>query len=90
MAKEYKDTMKQLGDKLRSEPPKVPIQEVRPVESIAGAVPTQKTKPTKSEEAHFNFWADKSLMQRVKIHSAKTEKSIKEICIEALEQYLKG
>lgn len=88
MAKEYKDTMKQLGEKLKSEPPKVPIQEVRPVEPVAS--PAYKVKTKKGEEAHFNFWADRSLMQRVKIHSAQTGKSIKDICIEALEQLLKG
>ena len=88
MAKEYKASLKQLGDRLKSEPVKTPIQEVRPVEAVPEKQTTQKAEANKGAEVHFNFWGERSLMQRVKIHSARTGKSIKEICTEALEQYL--
>ncbi len=84
MSKQYKDSLKGLGERLKSEQPKTPIQEVRPVE----APKTPATASKKSDEVHFNFWAERALMQRVKIHAAKTGKSLKEICIEALESYL--
>jgi 5,10-methylenetetrahydrofolate reductase len=79
MAKEYKDSLKQLGDRLKNEPINTPIQEVRPVEKPA-------TAP--KQEAHVNFWVPDELMERLKIHAAKNKKTIKQIGIEAFEQYL--
>lgn len=88
----YKETMKGLSEKLKSQPPKTPIQEVRPVESqpIAGAAPAQKdtVEPILPKEAHVNFWTSLDLMKRLKVYSAQSGKSIKQICTEALEAYL--
>lgn len=88
----YKETMKGLSDKLKSQPIKTPIQEVRPVNSqpIAGAAPAQKDSidPIPAKEAHVNFWTSLDLMKRLKMYSAQSGKSIKQICTEALEAYL--
>ncbi|GAB4042053.1 hypothetical protein [Spirosoma jeollabukense] len=89
MAKEYKNTMKALSDKLNSEPIKTPIQEVRPVESAAApSAPQPETVNTPRKETHVNFWVPEELMERLKIHAAKSKKTIKEIGNEALEAYL--
>lgn len=86
MSKQYKETMKGLGDRLKKEEVKIPIQEVRPVADPAQA---STTKPATPKEAHVNFWVPDKLMERIKIHAAVSRKSIKEIGIEALEMYLK-
>ncbi len=81
MAKEYKNSLKQLGDRLKSEPAKIPIQEVRPVEE-----PKASANPKK--DAHINFWVPDELMERLKIQGAKSKMKIKEMGIEAFEEYL--
>lgn len=84
MAKtDYKKTMSELGAKLLTEKPQTPIQEVRPV---SGAAPGKVNKA--KQETHVNFWVPDELMERVKIRAAKSRKSIKQIGVEALEQYL--
>ena len=94
MAKEnaYKNTLSQLSDKLKSESPKTPIQEVRPVEQAPTVIPvstaTALNKGKSAGEAHLNCWIPNELMQQLKIHAAKSGKSIKQISIEALELYL--
>ncbi|GAB3983481.1 hypothetical protein GCM10028806_56730 [Spirosoma terrae] len=87
MSKDYQENRKRLAESLKKDPPKTPIQEVRPVETEPVSPPA-KTTEKKPDEVHFNFWADRVLMQRVKIHCAKTGKSIKEVCTEALQAYL--
>ncbi|GAB3719665.1 hypothetical protein GCM10027592_63260 [Spirosoma flavus] len=82
MAKEYKNSLKELSNKLKSEPIKTPIQEVRPVEEKP-----KDPKPAKSEY-HLNIWMPDSLGNRLKIHAVNSKKSIKQLTIEALEQYL--
>ncbi|ADB42940.1 hypothetical protein [Spirosoma linguale] len=90
MAKEYKQTLKGLSEKLKSEPIKTPIQEVRPVEPEAPAKPQVEVvnQASTKKEAHMNFWVPEGLMERLKIHSAINKKTIKQIGIEALEAYL--
>lgn len=88
MAKDYKETMKGLSEKLKSEPITTPIQEVRPVAPGSSMQDVKKAEIDKGSEAHFNFWAPRSLMKRVKQHSLDSGMSIKEICITALEQFL--
>lgn len=85
---DYKLALNQLGDKLASEPVSLPIQEVRPVEpASAGAAPTEKINTAK-KDSHINFWVPEELMERLKIHAARSKKTIKQIGIEALEQFL--
>lgn len=75
---EYEEGRKKLAGLLKTEPIKTPIQEVRPI------VEDRKSEP----QAHLNFWVPDELMTRLKVHSAKTKKSIKQIGIEAIEAYL--
>lgn len=89
MAKsDYKKTMSELGAKLKDEPVKTPIQEVRPVEPARTAPAKTEINETPKKEAHVNFWVPDELMERLKIHAAKSRKTIKQIGVEALEQYL--
>lgn len=80
MASNYQDNRKKLAERLKTEPAKVPVQEVRPVE------PTRQAK----KEAHVNFWIPEELMEQVKLYAVKSKKSIKQIGIEAFENYLKN
>lgn len=84
MKKDYNSNRQLLSERLKTETPKTPIQEVRPVEATS---PPKET-PIKVEEAHVNFWAPSDLIKRVKMHSVTSGKSLKQISIEALEQYL--
>ncbi|MCK8496031.1 hypothetical protein M0L20_29465 [Spirosoma sp. RP8] len=89
MSKQYKDSLKGLGERLKSEPPKTPIQEVRPVESQPAPAPVKTTtQGQKKKESHVNFWMPEELMERLKIYSAKSKKSIKQLGIEAIEEFL--
>ena len=84
MKKDYNSNRQLLSERLKTETPKTPIQEVRPVK-----MPAQpKETSAEVEEAHVNFWLPKELMQRVKVSSATTGKTIKQIGIEAFELYL--
>lgn len=44
----------------------------------------------RSGESHINFWVPDVLMEKIKIHSAKTKKSVKQIGIEALKAYIEA
>ena len=54
----------------------------------------QKKNPTERKdnegESHINFWVPNDLMETVKIHAAKTKKSLKQIGIEALKAYMES
>ena len=86
MKKDYNSNRQLLSERLKTETPKTPIQEVRPVETPIQ--PNEKSASVKVQEAHVNFWLPKELMQRVKVSSATTGKTIKQIGIEAFELYL--
>lgn len=77
MKSEYQDNRKKLAEMIRSEPTKTPIQQVKPVIS----------KEDKSE-SHINFWIPSDLMEQLKLRAVKNKKSIKQIGIEAFEEYL--
>ncbi len=69
-----------LANRLKSEQPKTPIQEVKPVaiKEIA-----------KAEIAQLNVWIPKDLVKRMKSYGIEKELSLKEITTLALEAYLK-
>jgi len=83
MSKDYQDNRKKLGAMLKSETPKTPIQEVRPVPS------PEPVADAGHRSSHLNFWVEDQLMQRLKVYAAKSRKTIKQIGKEALEAYLK-
>jgi hypothetical protein len=75
----YKSKLGNLADKLKQERPQIPIQEVQPVK------PQTIVKPV---ETQFNNWIPKALLKRIKAYGVEYELSLKEINIQALEQYL--
>jgi hypothetical protein len=80
MESSYKERMDGLANRLKSEQPKTPIQEVKPVaiKEIA-----------KAEIAQLNVWIPKDLVKRMKSYGIEKELSLKEITTLALEAYLK-
>lgn len=82
---DYNANRKRLAAQLIAEPPKTPIQEVRPVEPVST---TKADDTTAKKDMHLNFWVDEQLMQRLKIHAVTNRKTIKQIGIQALEDYL--
>jgi hypothetical protein len=73
MKASYEENRKKLAEKVKTELPKLPIQEVKPV----------KVKEEKEAESHANFWLSSSIMEEIKILSIKQKKTIKEIGREA-------
>jgi hypothetical protein len=76
----YTDNRGKLGELLKTPATATPIQEVRPVESVE-PLPKENLR-------HINFWVSEQLMERIKIHSARSKKSIRQLGQEAFEQFL--
>lgn len=78
-SKGYEDNRNALAAMIKKEPVSpTPIQEVRPIE----------TKTETEELARISgFWVPVELARKIKVHSAQTDKSIREISIEAYEMY---
>ena len=75
-----KNKLAGMANKLKSDKPKTPIQEVSPV----------KPKDINNEDtAQLNVWIPKGLIKKMKIHGLEEELSLKDITIKALEAYLK-
>jgi len=74
---DYKNKLGSLADKLKTERPKTPIQEVKPVQ-----VPSEP-------EVQFNNRIPKGLLKRLKKFGLEHDESLKDINIKALEHYLK-
>lgn len=87
MSQEYKDNRKLLGAMIKSDPPKTPIQEVRPVEQPVERKPNTK-RVGEADETHVNFWGPTPLVLRLKHYSVQSGKSIKQIIVEALDAHL--
>ena len=70
-----------MGDLIKQLPQtSTPVQEVRPV----------TTKLAEEEQVRINgFWVPADLGRRIKIHSATTDMTQREIMIKALEAYLR-
>lgn len=94
----YSDTMAKLASKLKTEPNKTPLQEVHPVQPAISPLDKLQRVASKSKEipkgkeaakeVRVNFNADESLMERIWIYSAKTKRSLKQIAVTALTEYL--
>jgi predicted HicB family RNase H-like nuclease len=90
MAKgKYKQDLDLMMDQMAIELSRTPIQEVKPVETIAELEPGKVAEPEKKPEGQLNVWIPKDLLKKVKVHSAETDQSLKEITIKALEAYLR-
>lgn len=75
-----KDKLAGMANKLKSDKPKTPIQEVNPVKS---------KEVSKENTAQLNVWIPKGLVKRMKVYALEQELSLKDITIKALESYLK-
>lgn len=75
---DYKSKLGSLANKLKTEPPKTPIQEVAPI----------KQKGAPKEEGQLNVWIPKALLKRMKSYGIENELSLKEITIRAVEKLL--
>lgn len=78
---DYKKKLGSLADKIKSDQPGAPIQQVLPV----------KIQPVAEaeEEARFNNWIPKALKKKVKAYGAENDISQKDITIRALQNFLK-
>jgi hypothetical protein len=76
---EYKNKLDSLANKLKTETPKMPIQEVHPVKATA---------VEKVEEAQLNTRIPKGLLKRVKSYGIEQDLSLKDINILALTLFL--
>jgi hypothetical protein len=76
---EYKNKLGSLANKLKTAPPKIPIQEVHPV---------KPTAEEKEEEAQLNTWIPKGLLKRMKSYGIDKDLSLKDINILALRFFL--
>ncbi|MCR8559044.1 hypothetical protein KXD93_15410 [Mucilaginibacter sp. BJC16-A38] len=76
---EYKNKLGSLANKLKTDTPKIPIQEVHPVKAPAN---------NKEDEAQLNTWIPKSLLKRMKSFGVDEDLSLKDINILALTFFL--
>ena len=72
---DYQTNRQKLGEFLKNEPARTPIQEVRPIEPSGPLAPTpvvtDASSPPAKKDAHVNFWVSDELMERLKIHAVK-------------------
>lgn len=83
MKASYEENRKKLAEKVKTELPKLPIQEVNPVGRRSAEV-----KGEKEAESHVNFWLASAIMDDIKILSIKQKKTIKEIGREAFIDFI--
>lgn len=76
---EYKNKLGSLANKLKTDGPKIPIQEVHPV---------KPSTEEKEDEAQLNTWIPKGLLKRVKSYGIDKDLSLKDINILALTFFL--
>lgn len=75
----FADKLQGFADRVKTEPVQLPVQKVMPVQSPAASP---------KEEQQLNVWVPKDLMKRLKVKGVETDKSLKEMVTEALEQFL--
>ena len=78
MKTSYEDNQKKLAEKVKTELPKLPIQEVKLIGHRSA-----KAKEEQETESHVNFWLSSTIMDDIKILSIKQKTTIKEIGKEA-------
>lgn len=75
----YAENRSKLAEMIMKTPVKTNIQEVRPI----------TTKSIEKEDyIHVNIWIPKTLFMKLKIESACTGETIKQLTIEAYEKHL--
>jgi hypothetical protein len=76
MQKDQKTAIRDFGERLKAEPAKLHMQEVKPISAVV-----------EISESQLNVWIPDDLMKRIRLLSAETRKSQKEITIEALTKF---
>lgn len=76
MQKDTKAAVRDFGERLKAEPAKLHMQEVKPINANQDI-----------NESQLNVWIPNDLMKKIRLLSAETRKSQKEIAIEALTKY---
>lgn len=74
----FADKLQGFADRVKTEPVQLPVQKLTPVEPA----------PSPKEEQQLNVWIPKDLMKRLKVKGAETDHSLKEMVIEALNQFV--
>jgi hypothetical protein len=74
----FSDKLQGFADRVKTEPVQLPVQKVTPVQGTASP----------KEEQQLNVWIPKDLMKRLKVKGAETDQSLKEMVIEALNQFV--
>lgn len=75
---DYADKLQGFADRVKTEPVQLPIQKVMPIQAVTEL----------KEEQQLNVWIPKDLMKRLKVKGVEVDKSLKEMVIEALNQFL--
>ncbi|CCH03562.1 hypothetical protein FAES_pFAES01068 (plasmid) [Fibrella aestuarina BUZ 2] len=90
MAESLKERQARLADRLKSEPPKAPIQEVNPVVATDERT-TMKTvaPPTADDLVQFNVKIPKQMAKAVKQVALDDEVDIRDVVRVAIDEYLK-
>ena len=73
----FADKLQGFADRVKTEPVQLPVQKVTPVEPAASP-----------KEQQLNVWIPKDLMKRLKVKGVETDKTLKEMVIEALTRFV--
>lgn len=90
MAESLKERQARLAEKLKTEPPKTPIQEVNPVAQPEIKSAAKATTATVDDLVQLNTKVPKALHKAIRRISVEEEIEIRDIVREALEAYVKG
>ncbi len=74
----FVDKLQGFADRVKTDPVQLPVQKVTPVQPAANP----------KEEQQLNVWIPKDLMKRLKVKGVEVDKSLKEMVIEALTNFL--
>lgn len=90
MAESLKERQARLAEKLKTEPPKTPIQEVNPVAQPEAKSTAKASAATVDDLVQLNSKIPKALHKAIRRISVEEEIEIRDIVREALEAYVKG
>lgn len=74
----YESKLQGFADRVKTEPVQLPVQKVTPVQEVSSP----------KEEQQLNVWIPKDLMKRLKVKGVESDQSLKEMVIDALNQFV--
>jgi predicted GNAT superfamily acetyltransferase len=89
MAESLKERQARLADRLKSEPPKAPIQEVNPVVATDDRVSSKTASQIADDLVQFNVKIPKQMAKAVKQVALDDEVDIRDVVRQAIDAYLK-